>query len=198
MNNVLGGKIPLSQGYLVVDSRKCAGCTACMMACSLVHEGKVDPHLSRIQVLQTGLTRFPDDIRIAVCRQCANPVCLKACPRGALKIDSGHGNVRIVDEAGCDGCGLCVRACHYAPVRITIDTARRVAIKCDLCAGARYRLTEGGAQGKQACVEVCPMRAIALVHKAPNQRGDEGYDLSLRNEHWAWLGYPSTAPDGAR
>jgi hypothetical protein len=37
---------------------------------------------------------------------------------------------------------------------------------------------------------VCPMRAIALIHKVPNQRGDDGYRVNLRNEHWAWLGYP--------
>ncbi len=64
--------------------------------------------------------------------------------------------------------------------------------KCDLCAGARYRLEEGGPHGKQACVEVCPMRAIALIHKAPNQRGDDGYNVNLRNEHWAWLGIRMT------
>jgi len=33
-------KAPLSEGYLIVDSKKCAGCIACMLACSLVHEEK--------------------------------------------------------------------------------------------------------------------------------------------------------------
>ena len=29
-----------SKGYLVYDSKKCAGCVTCMLACSLVHEGR--------------------------------------------------------------------------------------------------------------------------------------------------------------
>ncbi len=181
---------PSLAGYLVVDSRKCAGCTACMLACSLVHEGRAEPSLSRIQVRQSSFAPYPDDIRIAVCRQCANPVCFKACPSAALKIDATHGNVRIVDESLCDGCGLCIEACPYQPSRIGLNQARRVAVKCDLCAAAPYRLAEGGAHGRQACIEVCPMNAIALRHETPNQRGDAGYDVNLRNEHWAWLGYP--------
>jgi protein NrfC len=41
---------PLSQKYLICDSRNCAGCYSCMIACSLVHEGQVNFSLSRIQV----------------------------------------------------------------------------------------------------------------------------------------------------
>ncbi len=185
-----GSRTPLSEGYLVVDPRKCAGCTACMLACSLVHEGTADPSLSRIQIRQTPFKPYPVDISISTCRQCANPVCFKACPRGALRVDSEHGNVRVVDEASCDGCRLCLDACPYQPTRIVWDRKRRVALKCDLCARARYSPAGGGPAGKQACVEACPMRAIALVHKVPNQRGDGGYVVNLRNEHWAWLGYP--------
>lgn len=184
-------KVPLSSGYLVADPKKCAGCMACMLACSLVHEGTADPALSRIQVRQTAFQPFPRDIFVSICRQCASPLCLKACPTGALLVDGEHGNVRVVDESSCDGCRLCIEACPYQPSRIIWDGERRVALKCDLCAAARYRVGEGGPHGKQACVEACPMRALAVVHKVPNQRGDEGYSVNLRNEHWAWLGYPT-------
>ena len=44
--------IPASQGYLLVDTKKCQGCATCMLACSLVHEGKQSLYLARIQVLQ--------------------------------------------------------------------------------------------------------------------------------------------------
>lgn len=184
-------RVPLSEGYLVVDPRKCAGCTACMLACSLVHEGTIDPSLSRIQVVQTPFAPFPRDISVAVCRQCANPVCFKACPTGALRSDSEHGHVRVIDEPLCNGCRLCLDACPYQPSRIIWDPARKLALKCDLCAGARYSLEEGGSGGRQACIEVCPMRALALTRQVPNQRGDDGYIVNLRNEHWAWLGYPN-------
>ena len=185
------GKLPLSEGYLVVDPKKCAGCVACMLVCSLVHEGATNPSLSRIQIVQSSFKPFPEDIAIGICRQCANPLCVKACPTGALHVDSSHGNVRIVNETRCDGCQACVEACPYAPSRVVWNPGRNVAMKCDLCAGAQYQVEEGGPHGKQACVDVCPMRAIRVVHEVPSQRGDEGYHVNLRNEHWAWLGYPT-------
>lgn len=184
-------RLPLSEGYLVVDPRKCAGCIACMLACSLAHEGLTNPSLSRIQIVQSAFKPFPEDIVIAICRQCANPFCVKACPTGALRVDTEHGNVRVVDESLCDGCRKCIEACPYPPSRVIWNPARNIAMKCDLCAGAKYRVEEGGPHGKQACVEVCPMRAIRLVHEVPNQRGNAGYYVNLRNEHWGWLGYPT-------
>ena len=39
-----------STKYLVYDSKHCAGCYGCMIACSLVHEGEVNLSLSRIQM----------------------------------------------------------------------------------------------------------------------------------------------------
>ena len=33
------------------------------------------------------------------------------------------------------------------------------------------------------------MRAISFTHAIPRQ-SDEGYDVNLRNEHWAIIGYP--------
>jgi len=162
-----------------------------MLACSLTYEGVTNPSLSRIQIIQSSFKPFPEDITISICRQCANPLCVKACPTGALRVDGDHGNVRIVDETLCDGCRACIEACPYTPSRIIWNPERNVATKCDLCAGARYGMEEGGPDGKQACVEVCPMRAITVVNKVPRQRGDEGYHVNLRNEHWAWLGYPT-------
>lgn len=66
-----------------------------------------------------------------------------------------------------------------------------VAVKCDLCAGAPYWTKKGGPYGKQACAEICPMRAIWLVNEVPEQEGDTGYEVNLRNKHWGWLGFPT-------
>jgi ferredoxin len=59
---VMGGsqtKVGVSDGYLLVDIRKCQGCISCMLACSLVHEGLHSASLSRIQILQNPFkTRF--------------------------------------------------------------------------------------------------------------------------------------------
>jgi hypothetical protein len=35
------------------------------------------------------------------------------------------------------------------------------------------------------------MRAIGLVNEVPEQEGDTGYEVNLRNEHWGWLGFPT-------
>jgi len=184
-------RLPLSEGYLVADRKKCAGCIACMLACSLVHEGVFNPSLSRIQIVQNTWEPFPNDVQIGLCRQCVCPDCVDVCPTDALHIDTAMGNVRRVDESLCTGCGLCVDACPFIPSRIVRKTEVGVVVKCDLCADAPFWNQEGGPHGKQACVEVCPMRALTLVEGLPEQEGDSAYEVNLRNKHWAWLGYPT-------
>jgi protein NrfC len=46
-------------------------------------------------------------------------------------------------------------------------------------------------KGKQACVEVCPLKAIQFTKKIPEQKGDTGYKVNLRGESWKKLGYPT-------
>ncbi len=58
-----------SEGYLVVDTKKCSSCQSCMLACSLVHEWKENTSLSRIQILQDAFERFPNDLSQEQCRQ---------------------------------------------------------------------------------------------------------------------------------
>jgi protein NrfC len=175
-------EIPESEGYLVVDSKKCSTCQACMVACSLVHEGKEDLSLSRIQVFWNPLGGFPEDNDIAICRQCVDPLCVQACEIDACYIDTANGNVRVIDEELCNGCEDCLDACPFIPHRTIWNPEKEVAVKCDLCLNAPYWSEAGGPDGKQACVEVCPMKAIALVRETPTQRDDRGYDVNLRTE----------------
>jgi protein NrfC len=188
--------IPASEGYLLVDTKKCQGCLSCMLACSLVHEGVENLSNARIQVIQDSFNSFPDDLTLEQCRQCVDPACVKICPRDALTVNSKHGNVRMVDEDKCIGCGSCVKACPYTPAR-TIPAMNangyRVAKKCDLCANTPFHWDEagGGPKGKQACVEVCPLSAIKFTKEVPEQPGDKGYKVNLRNNSWDRLGYPT-------
>ena len=142
--------LPLSEGYLLVDSRICQGCQSCMMVCSLVHEGEANFSLSRIQVMQDILRNWPDDIKIVQCRQCANPLCVEACP--------------------------------FTPSRIVWHPGMGKAVKCDLCLNTPYWDETGGTDSKQACVEVCPQKAVKFTSTVPNQRGDAGYDLNVSDE----------------
>jgi protein NrfC len=192
-------EIPPADGYLLVDIKKCQGCASCMLACSLIHEGVQSLSLSRIQVVQDSFETFPEDLTIEQCRQCVDPPCVKVCPTGALHADASHGNVRVVNEEECIGCGLCYDACPYTPSRAFLvpDSAYGDAPKsrkCDLCANAPYHWDDagGGPDGKQACVAVCPVGAIVFTKEIPEQDGDGGYRVNLRDEAWASLGYPTS------
>ena len=176
-------KFPRSEGYLVVDSKKCAGCISCMLACALVHEGEENLLLSRIQISRNIFGRYPKDIKAMTCLQCAKPKCVDICPTGACYVDAAHGNVRVIDESKCDGCQQCLEACSVAPHMTIWNHEKHVAMKCDLCLNAPYWSERGGPDGKQACVEVCPMKAIELVRKAPIQPEDVANDVvTLREE----------------
>ena len=184
-----GNGVPASKGYLLVDTKKCQGCQTCMLTCSLVHEGFASLSLSRIQIVQNPYLSFPEDIIIAQCRQCVAPACLAACPVGALHVDIFHGNVRTVNKKKCIGCQACVRACPFVPGRPIWNFQEGYSQKCDLCAVSDFWNERGGPDGKQACVTICPMKAIQFTTEIPVQTGDAGYNVNLRDESWGLLGY---------
>ena len=177
--------LPACEGYIVVDPKKCCGCQTCMMACSLVHEGKINTKLARTQVIQDPYGHYPDDIDVQHCRQCVFPECMVACPvPDAIYIDTKNGNVRRIDKSKCIGCQLCIPACPYMPGSIVWNFEEGVAQKCDLCVDTPYWSEKGGPDGKQACVEVCPMEAVKFTREIPTQIGDLGYKVNLRGEGW--------------
>jgi protein NrfC len=180
---------PASQGYLVYDSKKCAGCTTCMLACSLTHYGVQSLSLSRIQIMQDSFGKFPYDVKMAPCRQCKAPVCVESCPVGAAYVDKANGNVRRIDSKKCIGCKTCIKMCPQQPHRTVWNHEIKKSSKCDLCIDtAAFWNEKGGPGGKQACVESCPMKAIKFVAEMPNQEETDGYDVNLRNDHWLNLG----------
>lgn len=179
---------PASKGYLIYDSKKCAGCTTCMLSCSLTHYGFQSLSLSRIQIMQDSFGKFPNDLQMAPCRQCVTPPCVINCPTGAAFIDEANGNVRRIDEKKCIGCKKCIEMCPQQPHRTVWNHETKKSSKCDLCIDTPYWNEKGGPGGKQACVESCPMKAIKFVATAPNQTETDGYDVNLRNDHWLNLG----------
>jgi protein NrfC len=179
---------PESKGYLVYDSKKCAGCTTCMLSCSLTHYGVQNLSLSRIQIMQDSFGKFPYDVKMAPCRQCVTPPCVINCPVGAAFVDTKNGNVRRIDSEKCIGCQACLRMCPQQPHRPVWNHVISKSSKCDLCLDTPFWNEKGGPGGKQACVETCPMKAIRFVAQTPDQEETEGYDVNLRNEHWLKLG----------
>lgn len=202
LNLTAADEIPPSDGYLLVDVQKCQGCASCMLACSLIHEGVESLSLSRIQVIQNSFALFPDDLTVEQCRQCVDPPCVKECPVDALEADPKFGNVRRVDKEKCIGCGTCFEVCPYTPSRAALAADKEYegelkSRKCDLCAHAAFHWNEGGGgpNGKQACVEICPVRAIKFTKEIPKQEGEDGYKVDLRGPNWGKLGYPTDEKD---
>ncbi len=171
---------PLSTMYLVYDSRHCAGCLGCMLACSLVHEGETSLSLSRIQVHRAVLAKYPLDIQQNVCRQCPEPLCVRNCPTGAAHVSAEYGNIRMIDAEKCIGCQTCIKSCPQLPHRTIWNPVTNKSTKCDMCVNTPYYNKKGGPGGSQACVEACPASALKVVAELPLQTDLSGYDRSLQ------------------
>lgn len=180
---------PISQGYLLIDTKKCSGCMSCMMACTLAHEGGINLSHARIQIKKNVFGTYPDDdIEQYICYQCKEPDCVAACPKNALYID-GETGVRMIDEEKCIGCQKCIKACRYTPSRIAFDWEKKVALKCDLCQDTPYWNEKGGVRGRQACIHVCSLKAITFSRDLPES--EEAYVVNLRKSlHYARANFP--------
>lgn len=129
---------------LRADDEACRGCEACVLACSVAHEGASHPGLARL-VVSKDMARF--EFRIDYCRHCDDPECLAACPADAMRLDSR--GVVLIDDELCVRCGACASACSFRAVYFLAEQDRY--IKCDLCAGR----PDG-----PLCVAFCPVDAI--------------------------------------
>ncbi len=97
---------------MVMDLRKCVGCSACTIAC--VAENKLPPGVVYRPVLEKEIGTYPNVSRVFVprpCMQCDNPPCTPVCPVGATyKNEEG---IVVVDYDQCIGCRYCITACPY-------------------------------------------------------------------------------------
>jgi len=187
-NNVVA--YPTAKGALLVDTKKCANCLSCMIACASVHTGKANPSLARIQIAFNPFVAYPQGARQAQCHQCKDPKCVAACPTGANHVDTKNGNVRTVDARKCIGCQRCVAACPFETSRVQWNPMTKNAQKCDLCVTSTFWSEKGGPDGKHACEMVCGMNAIKYSPDTPNVDGIEGYEVNLRDKKWADYGLP--------
>lgn len=154
----------MPQGLLVVDPDKCTGCLRCEINCTLVNDGVVSSHLSRVKMARNltssrngnGLytentwVYFPD-----TCRQCENPACGNACPVKAIYADEN--GVKKIDEAKCVGCGACVAACPWHMPTINPET--RKSTKCVQCGACAAGCVTGA-------LKIVPWEAIAAAAQA--------------------------------
>ncbi|MFA3782670.1 4Fe-4S dicluster domain-containing protein [Melioribacteraceae bacterium 4301-Me] len=140
----------MSRYGMVIDTKKCVGCTDCVIACET--ENNVPYGFSRSWVNQIAIGKFPDtkvEILSERCNHCSNPPCVHVCPTGASYVNEL--GIVLVDHDKCIGCKACVEACPYGARYIHPDG---YADKCTFC---NHRVEKGE---DPACVAVCPTHSM--------------------------------------
>lgn len=137
---------------MVIDLRKCVGCQACTVGCSIENQAPIGQFRTTVKqyevTLADGSTQ-PQQVKAftlpRLCNHCDNPPCVKVCPvQATFQREDG---IVMVDNKRCVACAYCVQACPYDARFINQDTL--TADKCTFCA---HRLEQGLLP---ACVETC-------------------------------------------
>ena len=133
---------------MLVDMRKCIGCQACTVSCSVENLPPIGQF--RTTVLQYEIDKpggaAPAMVSLPrLCNHCDEPPCVPVCPvQATFQRTDG---IVLVDNERCVGCGYCVQACPYDARFINHET--QTADKCTFC---EHRLEVGLLP---ACVESC-------------------------------------------
>lgn len=164
----------MSRYGMVIDLKKCLGCSACTTACKMEHG--TPRAVFWTKVVQKEIGKWPNANRQyepLACMHCKNAPCVDVCPTGATyKRADG---IVVVDYDKCIGCRYCQTACPYG-ARTYMDKIEGyytkfglgltpyeqvmyknhpvgVVEKCTFCS----ELIDKGQQ--PACVETCPSYA---------------------------------------
>jgi len=135
----------------------CLGCRLCEINC-LVKRSRSKRLIKALRRERHALVpgvRVEEAGRVSFalqCRHCDDAPCIEACIAGAMRRDPGTGAV-LCDEARCVGCWSCIMVCPAGAV--LRGKARKVASKCDLCAG----------EATPPCVEGCPNEALTYEER---------------------------------
>lgn len=116
----------------------CTECRICMQICSWTHFQEQTSKRARLSIV----AEWPQTPDIHVCQACPDHDCIEACPNHALRWEGWV----LLDEALCDGCGMCLAACPVGGVHM--DPRTELPLICDTC------------QGEYQCVSWCPTQAL--------------------------------------
>jgi molybdopterin-containing oxidoreductase family iron-sulfur binding subunit len=190
---------------LLVDTRKCSDCTACVDACRDEHgwEGHGRPRSDAQWIRKIDLRDRATGRRVSLpmlCQHCAHPPCVDVCPTGAsFKRADG---IVLVDKHICIGCRYCMMACPYKARSFVHEDltdqkpwsprGKGTVESCTLCV---HRVDAGR---EPACVEACtrdgggallfgdlndprsPIHQALAAFPSTQVRGDLGLDLGVR------------------
>ena len=122
--------VPVSEGYLLVDTKKCSGCDTCMLACATTHHGRAGLSLARIQVQTDPFAAFPEGIVQNQCRQCPSAPCVMACPTGANHVDVEHVVPEFLQDDATAAAALLEEA--NAGVALHAHASGRVGVRIEI------------------------------------------------------------------
>ena len=166
---------------MVVDLRKCDGCTGldlppqCTQACIADHY--VPKGMHWIEVFQINMESGGTYFQPTPCMHCDNAPCVNVCPVAATyQTEEG---IVLIDQRRCIGCRMCLAACpyqrrffnwgapeqpaeakamKYSPER-QVPAYRGTAMKCDFCPDLLH-------SGKPpACVTGCPRKVLYMADR---------------------------------
>ena len=135
---------------MAIDTKKCVGCSDCVVACQI--ENHVPVGYTRDWIVEVTDGTFPNlslEIRSERCNHCDNTPCVRTCPTGASHIIEG-GIVKVTHNE-CIGCGACIQSCPYDA---RYSHPEGYVDKCTFC---DHRVNNGQ---DPACVSVCPTHCM--------------------------------------
>ena len=150
----------MAQMGFFVNAPRCTGCKTCALACKDYND--LSEGIAFRQVYEYGSGTWVSHadgtwttdasayyLSIA-CNHCLDPVCVRACPTGAMH--KGEFGLVMVDSHRCIGCGYCELSCPYRAPKV--DRSVGHSVKCDGCAS---RVEQGM---NPICVDSCSLRAL--------------------------------------
>lgn len=97
---------------MVIDTRRCYGCLACVAACKAANATPPGHFRCKVKIGEKG--KFPNSTQTflpTLCNHCEDAPCINVYPTGASYRDK-DGVVRV-DAEKCIGCQMCMNACPY-------------------------------------------------------------------------------------
>jgi carbon-monoxide dehydrogenase iron sulfur subunit len=128
------------------NPENCMDCKLCILACSIVNSGEVNPLYSRIEIIPYDWkNNYP-----VYCFQCENCIPMSVCPVEAISRDPKTQIIKI-DYNKCFHCRTCVKVCPFGAINVGPEGYIH---KCEMCTDIGLKEPE--------CVAVCPHEALKV------------------------------------